>query len=121
MPIDPSPEPKYSVRKAGSTTIVRLAGPLVTDQVYINELGVALERELDEASPPDVLIDLEEVTRLSSSALGKFMRLWTRATELGGRLRMCSVRPHVRDAFAITRFDEKIEIYPDADEALRHG
>jgi anti-sigma B factor antagonist len=121
MPIDPSPEPTYSVRKEGATTVIRLAGPLITDQVYINELGEALEAELERAEPPDLLIDLEEVTRLSSSALGKFMRLWTQARELGGRVRLCSVRPHVRDAFVITRFDQKFDIYPDADEALRHG
>jgi len=114
-------EPKYSVRDVGMTTVVRLVGPLVTDQVYINELGAELERELARAQPPDLLVDLQEVKRLSSAALGKFMRLWSRARELGGRLRLCSVRTDVRDAFRITRFDEKLEIYPDADEALRHG
>ena len=114
-------DPKYSVRKAGSTTIVRLAGPLITDQVYIHELGEELDRELERAGPPDVLIDLNDVERLSSSALGKFMRLWNRARELGGRVRLCSVRPQVLDAFVITRFDRKFEIYPDAEEALRHG
>ena len=114
-------EPKYAVSKVGQTTVVRLAGPLITDQVYINELGEELERELEQASPPDLLVDLNDVRRLSSSALGKFMRLWKRAAALNGRVRLCSVRPDVRDAFAITGFDKKFEIYPDADEALRHG
>ena len=116
-----TPEPKYTVRKVGDTTVIRLAGPLITDQVYINELGEELERELQQAEPPDLLIDLNDVTRLSSSALGKFMRLWNLAREVDGRVRLCSIRPQVLDAFVITRFDEKFEIYPDADEALRHG
>ena len=114
-------EPKYTVERVGTTTVVRLAGPLITDQVYINELGEALERELEGAKPPDLLIDLDEVKRLSSSALGKFMRLYKRAQTLSGRVRLCSIRPDVRDAFAITGFDRKFEIYPDAGEALRHG
>ena len=73
------------------------------------------------ARPPDLLIDLDEVKRLSSSALGKFMRLYKRAQAISGRVRLCSIRPDVRDAFTITGFDRKFEIYPDADEALRHG
>ena len=119
--MDATPEPKYIVSKTGSTTVLLLAGPLITDQAYINELGEDLERELEQASPPDLLIDLNEVTRLSSSALGKFVRLWNRARELNGRVRLCSVHPQVLDAFVITRFDRKFEIYPDAEEALRHG
>ena len=114
-------EPKYTTSKVATTTVIRLAGPLVTDQVYINELGEELERELEQARPRDLLIDLNDVTRLSSSMLGKFMRLYKRATELNGRIRLCSIRPDVRDAFVITGFDRKFEIYPDADEALRHG
>ena len=114
-------EPKYIVSTSGNTTVVRLAGPLVTDQMYINELGDELEAELERAQPSDLLIDLNDVTRLSSSALGKFMRLYKRAMQLNGRVRLCSIHPDVRDAFEITGFDKKFEIYPDADEALRHG
>ena len=119
--MDETQEPKYTVEKIGTTTVLRLAGPLITDQGYINELGEALERELEAARPPDVMIDLDEVKRLSSSALGKFMRLYKRAQAISGRVRLCSIRPDVRDAFTITGFDRKFEIYPDADEALRHG
>lgn len=119
--MDAAREPKYSVRKEGTTTVIRLAGPLITDQVYIGELGDELEGELERAQPPDVLVDLNDVERLSSSALGKFMRLRNRAEELEGRVRLCSIRPRVLDAFVITRFNEKFEIYPDANEALRHG
>jgi len=119
--MDATSERKYTVHKTGNTTVVRLAGPLITDQAYINELGEELERELEQASPHDLLIDLNDVTRLSSSALGKFVRLWNRARELNGRLRLCSIHPQVLDAFVITRFDRKFEIYPDAEEALRHG
>ena len=49
--MDGSSDPKFAVSKVGTTTVIRLAGPLITDQVYINELGTELERELADSGP----------------------------------------------------------------------
>jgi len=114
-------QPKLTLAKAGTTTVVRLVGPDITDPLYINQLGEDLEAVLEAADPPDLLVDLNDVERLSSAALGKLMRLYKQAQRLRGRIRLCSIRPRVREAFEITRFDQKFEIYPDADEALAQG
>ena len=114
-------EPKLTVSKSGSTTVVHLVGPRITDQVYINELGDEMVAVLARAAPPLLLIDLEDVEFLSSAVLGKLIRLYKRARQAGGRVRLCAIRPSIREVFEITQLDKVFEIYPDADEALANG
>jgi len=114
----PENEPKFTLSKVGPATMVRLAGPRITDQIYINELGDELVALIEPGAPPDLLIDLEEVEFLSSSVLGKLIRLLKRTRQAGGRLRLCSIRPSIREVFEITQLHKVFEIYPDAREAL---
>jgi anti-sigma B factor antagonist len=115
MPENPA---KFSVERTGETTHVRLVGPRITDQVYINELGDELVATLEQAQPPDMLVDLEDVEFLSSSMLGKLIRLLKRTRQAKGRLRLCSIRPSIFEVFEITQLHRVFEIYPDASEAL---
>jgi anti-sigma B factor antagonist len=114
----PEPAPKSRVSKTGQTTVVHVAGPRLTDPVYINEFGDEILDVLDQAKPPDLLIDLNDVEFLSSSVLGKLIRLLKRTRQINGRLRLCSIRPSILEVFEITQLNKVFEIYPDASEAL---
>jgi anti-sigma B factor antagonist len=114
-------EPKFTVALSGATTVVKLLGPRITDQVYINELGDELVAVLEQADPPDVLVDLDAVEFLSSSVLGKLIRLLKRSRQMKGRLRLCSIRPSILEVFEITQLHKVFDIYPDAEEALGHS
>jgi anti-sigma B factor antagonist len=118
MPDDPA---KFSVHKTGQTTVLKVSGPRLTDPVYINEFGDELLDVLDQAAPADLLIDLNDVEFLSSSVLGKLIRLLKRTRQINGRLRLCSIRPSILEVFEITQLNKVFEIYPDAVEALGAG
>ena len=110
---------KLAGKKVGVTTVVRLAGPRITEPVYISELSDELLAVLESAHPRDLLLDLDEVAYLSSSVLGKVLvRLLKRTRDMGGRLRLCGIRPSIHEVFEITRLVNEFEIYPDANEAL---
>lgn len=109
---------KFTISRIGDTTAVKLAGPRITDQVYVSELGDELVAVVEAAEPPNILIDLDDVEFLSSSVLGKLIRLLKRIRERNGRLRLCSIRPSILEVFEITQLHKVFEIYPDADEAL---
>lgn len=111
--------PKFAISRVGQITVVRLAGPRITDQVYVSELGDELVAVVEAAEPPDVLIDLNDVEFLSSSVLGKLIRLLKRVREHNGRLRLCSIRPSILEVFEITQLHKVFEIYPDAQEAIK--
>ncbi len=114
----PDTPPKFRTSKSDQTTVVKVAGPRLTDPVYINEFGDELLDVLDQAKPPDLLIDLNDVEFLSSSVLGKLIRLLKRTRQINGRLRLCSIRPSILEVFEITQLNKVFEIYPDAAEAL---
>ena len=115
----PDEQPKFTVRKAGQTTVVDLVGPRITDQAYINALGDELIDILGKAQPPDLLIDMNDVEFLSSAVLGKLIRMLKRTRESHGRLRLCSIRPSIFEVFEITQLHKVFEIYPDSGEALK--
>ena len=82
-------QPKFTTKKVGLTTVVRLVGPRITEPVYISELSDELLAVLETAHPRDLLLDLDEVAYLSSSVLGKVLvRLLKRTRDMGGRLRL---------------------------------
>ena len=114
----PDEQPKFTVRKAGQTTVVDLVGPRITDQAYINALGDELIDILGKAQPPDLLIDMNDVEFLSSAVLGKLIRMLKRTRESNGRLRLCSIRPSIFEVFEITQLHKVFEIYTDSGEAL---
>jgi anti-sigma B factor antagonist len=113
----PNP-PKFTVSTVGPTTVVKLAGPRISDQLYITELGDDLVKVFEQAQPHDLLIDLNDVEFLSSMVLGKLIGLLNRARRAKGRLRLCSIRPSILDIFEITQLNKVFEIYPDANEAF---
>ena len=108
----------YTLRKVGHTTVVHLTRPHVSELADVDALGDELLALLEAASPPDLLIDFEEVTFLSSSFLGRVIQLVKRARGMGGRLRLCGLRPRILEIFAITQVDRMVEIHPSLDDAL---
>ncbi len=109
---------KFTLRKTGQTTLVRLDGPHIVNQMYIAKLGEELIRVLEKAEPPDLIIDLAQVQSLSSSVLGKLIQLHKHADQLGGRVRLCSLQPYVRKIFRITRLNSVFEIHDSVTDAL---
>jgi anti-sigma B factor antagonist len=113
-----SDEPKFHVNRQEGVTIVQLTAKQITDEFYIAELGDELNALLDQGDPPDLLVDFGQVEFLSSAALGLLTVLLKHVRQREGRLRLCSIRGPILEAFRITNLDRVFEIYADADEAL---
>lgn len=59
-------------------------------------------------------LDFTGVAALSSTALGKLLRLRQRAVAAGSRLLLTNLDPFVHDLFRVTRLDTILEIRPEA-------
>ena len=114
----PDSQAKFTTRLVGPTTVILLRGPHISDQVYVDHLGEDLIEVLETAASPDLLIDFSEIDFLTSSLLGRLIRVHKRAREAGGRLRLCSIRPRILEIFEITQLDRIMDIHPSADDAL---
>lgn len=65
-----------------------------------------------------LLLDMAQVTFLSSSGLRALLLVRKDLHARGGELRLCALPPQVRDVFEITGFTQVFEIYPTRAEAL---
>jgi anti-sigma B factor antagonist len=75
-------------------------------------------REATTRKPPRIVVDLQRVTFIDSTALGKLVQAMKHCRQHGGDLRLCGVQQPVRIIFELTRLDRAFAIFPDEATAL---
>lgn len=66
-----------------------------------------------------VVMDLEQLTYISSAGLRTILESIRQVEQQGGKLAICSLSGHVQDVFRISGFDRVVSIYPSQEEAVR--
>jgi anti-sigma B factor antagonist len=66
-----------------------------------------------------LVVDLDDVGFLDSTALGVLVGALKRARTEGGEVRIVSTQPRVRKVFEITRLDSAFDLFDSVDEAVR--
>lgn len=104
-----------TMSRNGSTLIAELNGRL--------EGGAAAEKvheTLDEALLPEdrtLIIDLENLSYMSSAGLRTIARMAQSTTRAHTALILCSAKTHIRDLLTISGFDRLITVVGDLEEA----
>ena len=99
-------------------TIVRMGGKIL-DPLYIDKVSGQLNELAERSDAPKIVLDLEEVSHLSSSALGMLTTLQQIVRERGGQLRLCNIQPPIFTVFKITRLNEVLGIHNSREEAVK--
>jgi len=96
--------------------IFDLAGRLdaVSSQAAIARVYAAIS-----AGARQVLLDMSQVTFLSSSGLRALLLVRKELLAQGGELRLCALKPQVREVFTLTGFTQVFAIHSTREEALR--
>ena len=66
-----------------------------------------------------LVVDLDDVGFLDSTALGVLVGALKRARGEGGDVRIVCTQPRVRKVFEITRLDSAFDLFDTVDEAVR--
>ena len=66
-----------------------------------------------------LVVDLDDVGFLDSTALGVLVGALKRARGEGGDVRIVCTQPRVRKVFEITRLDSAFDLFDSVDEAVR--
>jgi anti-sigma B factor antagonist len=109
---------KMKVVQVDGITVVVLADQKILDEVSIAKIGNDLGKLITPGSKPKIIINFENVTNMSSSALGMLITLHKRVREAGGQLRLCNIQPTISEVFKITRLDEIFQICRDQNQAM---
>ena len=66
-----------------------------------------------------IVVDLDDVGFLDSTALGVLVGVLKRARSEDGEVRIVCTQPRVRKVFEITRLDSAFDLFDSVDEAVR--
>ena len=106
---------KHIPHPIGSVPIFSLGGRLdaVTSQQALERPRAAIT-----SGARRMLLDMAEVTFMSSSGLRALLLLRKELLAHGGELRLCRLRPHVQEVFALTGFTQVFAIHQTREDAL---
>ncbi len=81
------------------------------------DLALGLWNEVQRRGALQVVLELDEIAFLPSALMSEVVRLHKRIAMAGGRLRLCGLREHPREAVHLMRLDELVSIYADRQAA----
>ncbi len=90
----------------------------LTDAALIKTIGDDIYHVVRRLDRPKVVVDFQNVERLSSAALGMLIALEKVITKQSGQLRIANVREDVLDIFKITGLDNVLPIQNSTQEAV---
>ena len=95
----------------GRITAVVTGCPTLVDGTA-EQLGGRLTALIADRASSELLVDLGEITFLSSAALAQFLGVHRKLKDGGGHLVLCNLSQDVREVFTVTQLDRVIEVRP---------
>ena len=106
-----------SARKEGDAVIVAVRGEI--DLQNSPELRTELLDLMAKHSPQRVVINLEQVPYMDSSAIAVLVELLQKVRKTGGRIFLTNLQPRVKGLLEIARLGSIFSIVNDEAEALK--
>ena len=114
-----APSPRFSSHCRDDVQVVTLSRPDVLDPVYIDQLGNDLQKHAGrDGDTPRMVIDLGNVSHLSSAALGMFLVLKNTVEARGGGMAIANVKGDLMQVFKLTKLHKVLRIFDDTDAAV---
>ncbi len=101
---------------SGLVRILRLSGSFDS---YSSAPARNWFEEVTSVRPAYIVVNLEKVNFLDSTALSVLVQGMKRARQNAGEVRLCSLQPPVRLVFELTRLDRVFEIFNSEDDATQ--
>jgi anti-anti-sigma factor len=101
-----------------SVAVVRFRDKKVMDPSRIEQMGKELLELVDDEDNQRLLINFANVSFFSSAAINKLIVLEKHVRAKGGKLRLCNLRPEVRDLFSYTSLDQMFQIDQEQVESI---
>ncbi len=113
-----SAEQRLEIQEIGDVTVVCFRDPRVTNPLEIEELGRQLYHLLELKNSSKLVIDFSPVEFLSSAMIGKLISLNRKVKVCKAALRLCSLRPEVREIFHFCNLERVFDIRKDQAAAM---
>lgn len=98
-----------------ATSLITLSGKLLLGPAA--QQLAALVPEVIASGRKNLVFDLNGVTHIDSTGLGRFIDTYTRLLKIGGKMRLTGATGAVRDSFRVTKLDTVFSFYPTVEAA----
>lgn len=89
------------------------------DEARIEQVETEVLTAIDASSEGRVIMDFAKVQFMSSSMLGKLVKIHKKCQGYKAKLKLCSITPEIAEVFKITRLDKLFDIEKDAEAARK--
>ena len=89
------------------------------DEARIELVEKEAEAAIDASTEGRVVFDFSNVQFMSSSMLGKLVKLHKKCKSFKVKLKLCGLTDEIREVFKITRLDKLFDFEPDAEAARK--
>ena len=112
--------PGPQITKHGRVTLISLGRDYENlDEATLEQLQPQLFAAMEEADPPDVVLDLSKTKFFGSSFIEIIIRMVNRIeSQRQGRFALAGLTKYCAEVLEITHLDSLWKIYPSADEAV---
>jgi anti-anti-sigma factor len=110
---------RLKYQAVGDALLITILSPELRDEEQLGPIRHELLVLLEQPVPKRMVVKMDRVTFLSSSALGMFMAHYQRLDRLGGGMRFAQVRDELMPALEHQNFGLLVQLYPTVEDALR--
>ena len=100
----------FELQQQGDVTIIRFIKNRIFDSGTIQQLGDSFVRIVDEEGASKLVVNLGEVSFLSSAALNRLILLKKKVQQQDGELKLVELKPEIQRIFEISRLDTFFDI-----------
>jgi anti-sigma B factor antagonist len=110
---------EYIVTRIDKAQVVEFRVSSLMDPPVLEEIGINLNKLVDEEDRRILILDFAKVEYLSSQAIGIVIALHRKLAALPhSKLLLCGVTPRLMELLRITRLDKVLTIKPTQNEAV---
>ena len=111
--------PLFSARQEDGIHVITLTQATALDAYNVEQLGGDIHNHLKAFDAPRVVLDLDGIELLSSSALGVFISLNSLVEHQGGNLCLANVSDVGRHILKMTKLESLVEIHDSTAGAMK--
>ena len=107
-----------TLRTSGKVVVADFTRGELKDEREILRLLDKLGSLVEKRKGVNLLLNMSNVTYISSSGLGAIVSLFKKVTRQGGKLKVCGLQQVVREVFEVMHLNKVIPIFDTEEEAL---
>lgn len=109
--------PCFRLRRTDGVAVLTVLGEEIPPDAK-EPLYAAADELAHAPEPRQLVLNLENITRINSLTIAVLITFQRRAREAGGAVRLCARDPHVLGVFRATKLDQLLDLHASEREAV---